>query len=232
MSWWPFSSSSGSDESPATSSASPLPPQPEAPKRDFSLTEQQRQRIFGRGAPQSSPFPDPVGRDPEFDAFLREFGVDPTGSSASATSNDALHPQTTPAAPPAPLTDTTGRRVNPDGTLDISPAALYPRTMSCRTAFDAAFYCQSAGGKFNDIYRYGSLQPCSEHWGAFWFCMRIRTYKESDKQELIADYYRKREERRKERFGSSENVWEIRTKGVDTAFGEKYDEAEGIMGGK
>ncbi|OQN99920.1 hypothetical protein B0A48_14125 [Cryoendolithus antarcticus] len=232
MSWWPFSSSSGCDRSPTTSSATPLPSQPEAPKRDFSLTEEQRQRIFGRGAQQSSPSSEFVARDPEVDAFLREFGVDPSASATDGTAHGGLHPQTTPAAPSAPLTDTTGRRVNPDGTLDISPAALYPRTMSCRTAFDAAFYCQSAGGKFNDIYRYGSLQPCSEHWGAFWFCMRIRTYKESDKQELIADYYRKREERRKEKFGSSENVWEIRMKGVDTAFGEKYDEAEGIMGGK
>ncbi|KAK6431366.1 hypothetical protein LTR95_012471 [Oleoguttula sp. CCFEE 5521] len=228
MSWWPFSSSDGDDGSSNNPSTTPSTAQPEAPKRDFSLTDEQRQRIFGRGAQQSSP--GPAERDPEVDAFLREFGVEPTAT--DATAHDGLHPKTIPAAPPAPLTDTTGRRVNADGTLDISPSALYPRTMSCRTAFDAAFYCQSAGGKFNDIYRYGSLQPCSEHWGAFWFCMRIRTYKESDKQELIADYYRKREERRKEKFGSSENVWEIRTKGVDMAFGEKYDEAEGIIGGK
>ncbi|KAK6413617.1 hypothetical protein LTR95_017843, partial [Oleoguttula sp. CCFEE 5521] len=228
MSWWPISSNAGSNASSNATSPGPVSVQPEAPKRDFSLTDEQRQRMFGRGAPQSSPVP--AERDPEVDAFLREFGVDPTGTSATATGQDALHPQSTPAPPSVPLTDTTGRRVNADGTLDIFPAALYPRTMSCRTAFDAAFYCQSAGGKFNDIYRYGSLQPCSEHWGAFWFCMRIRTYKESDKQDLIADYYRKREERRKEKFGSSEDVWEIRTKGVDMAFGEKYDEAEGIMG--
>jgi hypothetical protein len=42
-----------------------------------------------------------------------------------------------------------------DAPLDISPEALYPRQMSCRQAFDQAFYCQSLGGKFNDIYRYG-----------------------------------------------------------------------------
>lgn len=96
--------------------------------------------------------------------------------------------------------------------------------MSCRSAFDSAFYCASLGGKFNDIYRFGSLQPCSEHWDAFWFCMRNRSLSgdtEEEKGERIADYYEDREKRELQRRAqgrSSEDVWEIRTVPVEKAF--------------
>jgi hypothetical protein len=90
--------------------------------------------------------------------------------------------------------------------------------MSCRQAFDQAFYCQSLGGKFNDIYRYGALESCSEQWGAFWFCMRVRQYADKDKQEVIKEFYKERDAKRQQQFGSSEDVWEIRTKGVERAF--------------
>lgn len=90
--------------------------------------------------------------------------------------------------------------------------------MSCRQAFDQAFYCQSLGGKFNDIYRHGHLNSCSEQWGAFWFCMRVRQYADVDKQEVIKEFYKERDEKRKQTFGNSEDVWEIRTKGVERAF--------------
>jgi len=111
---------------------------------------------------------------------------------------------------------------------DISPRTLYPREMSCRDAFDQAYQCGNLGGKFNDIYRFGSLQPCSEQWGAFWFCMRMRSFTGTAEQkgEMIADHYEEREEReKKSRAGgrSSEDVWEIRTKPVERAFWKKID---------
>jgi hypothetical protein len=53
---------------------------------------------------------------------------------------------------------------------------LLPTDMSCRQAFDAAFYCQSLGGQFNNLYRYGGIRSCSENWKDFWFCMRTKSY--------------------------------------------------------
>ena len=117
-------------------------------------------------------------------------------------------------------------RYKPDGTLDISPEALYPRSMSCRQAFDQAFYCQSLGGKFNDIYRYGSIKSCEEQWGAFWFCMKVKSYSEKPKQDAIVTYYREREEKKKAAVGSSEDIWEMRTVPVEKAFWKDPDTAD------
>lgn len=119
-----------------------------------------------------------------------------------------------------------GRRVFADGTIDITPDEMHPRSMNCRQAFDQAFYCQSLGGKFNDIYRYGELKSCSEQWGAFWFCMRTRTLGEVEKARQTADYYQKRDARRKATHGSSEDVWEMRTRSVREAFGKDPDSFE------
>lgn len=98
---------------------------------------------------------------------------------------------------------------------DIS--ALYPRTMSCRSAFDYAFFCQSFGGQFLNVYRYGTLRSCSEHWSDFWFCMRTNSYPSEERERMIADRYRKKAI--KYRTGpSSEDVWELRTKPLKGAF--------------
>jgi hypothetical protein len=94
--------------------------------------------------------------------------------------------------------------------------------MSCRTAFDEAFYCNSFGGKFNDLYRYGGLESCSAHWNKFWFCMRTRTWSENEKKEAIREYYRKVETAKYGWSGkglSSENVWRSRERKVDVEEG-------------
>ena len=110
-------------------------------------------------------------------------------------------------------------------TLDITPKALYPRTMSCRQAFDQAFYCQSLGGKFNDLYRYGGIRSCSPQWSQFWFCMRVRTLSDKEREHQTAEWYESREDRiKKERAGSSEDVWELRTEPVKKAFWKDPDE--------
>ncbi|TKA45115.1 hypothetical protein B0A54_04211 [Friedmanniomyces endolithicus] len=104
--------------------------------------------------------------------------------------------------------------------------------MSCRQAFDHAFYCQSLGGKFNSLYRYGRLEGCSEQWGAFWFCMRIRTMGQGEgKEAAVRGYYAEREaKRRGERGAGSEEVWGVRTRMVERAFGRDPDEGveEGV----
>ncbi|RMY69104.1 hypothetical protein D0863_06672 [Hortaea werneckii] len=202
-------------------------PNAESVHRSFALSEDQRSRIFGSAASRSDS--NTTGRtekqsDAEIENWLNSFS---TTSSGSDGTKSAETPTAEPTSEPTP--STAPSRYNDDGTLNISPAALAPRTMSCRQAFDAAFYCQSLGGKFNDVYRFGKVQDCSEHWGAFWFCMRNRTLPAKDTEEMIAQYYLDRDERRKKERGSSEDVWEIRTKGVERAFQRDPDAEEGAV---
>ena len=217
MGWWPFSSS---DNTSNTSGQSDNAPEP---KRDFRLTYDQHLRIFGRPRQDyGSANAREEQADSELNAFLKEIGATPEPTTAASTNTTAAAAAAAEASLTTPsqstTTDAEGRRIHPDGSLDITPEALYPRSMSCRQAFDQAFYCQSLGGKFNDIYRYGHLNSCSEQWGAFWFCMRVRQYADVDKQEVIKEFYKDRDEKRKQEFGSSEDIWEIRTKGVEKAF--------------
>jgi len=216
MGWWPFSSGDIS-----SNTAGPTDNAPEPKKRDFSLTDEQHTRIFGR--PRQDYGSAANARDEQADSelsnFLKEIGATPepsgTTAASSVSADENAQPLTTPSQPNV---DADGRRIHPDGSLDITPEALYPRSMSCRQAFDQAFYCQSLGGKFNDIYRHGHLNSCSEQWGAFWFCMRVRQYADKDKQEVIKEFYKERDAKRHQQFGSSEDIWEIRTKGVEKAF--------------
>jgi hypothetical protein len=224
MGWWPFSSGEISSNTAGPTDNAP------APKRDFSLTDEQHQRIFGRPRQDhgSAANARDEQADSELSAFLKEIGATPEPSSTTAATSVAADDNAQPVATPLPSNvDADGRRIHPDGSLDITPEALYPRSMSCRQAFDQAFYCQSLGGKFNDIYRYGSLNSCSEQWGAFWFCMRVRQYADKDKQEVIKEFYKDRDAKRQQQFGSSEDIWEIRTKGVEKAFWKNVDAEDG-----
>jgi hypothetical protein len=117
---------------------------------------------------------------------------------------------------------------------------LLPKTMSCRTAFDAAFYCNSLGGQFNNLYRYGTVRSCSENWNDFWFCMRTRTFSAKEKEEAIMARYREKERMRYERHEgeeigvpkSSEDVWRSRERKSEwgKAFSEPYEEFDGDDG--
>lgn len=163
----------------------------------------------------------------ELQAFLSSLEVIPSDQperSVKQTRPTQIETQDASSEPPR------HDRIREDGTLNISPEALLPRTMSCRQAFDAAFYCQSLGGKFNDIYRYGHLRSCSDHWSAFWFCMRTRTLAEKERERQISEHYSKVLEKKRKEFGSSEDVWQIRDKPVERAFWRDPDEAEDIGG--
>jgi hypothetical protein len=223
MGWWPFSSGDIS-----SNTAGPTENAPAPKKRDFSLTDEQHQRIFGRPRQDHGSAADARDQqaDSELSAFLKEIGATPEPSSTTAATSVATDDNAQSAPLPSNV-DADGRRIHPDGSLDITPEALYPRSMSCRQAFDQAFYCQSLGGKFNDIYRYGHLNSCSEQWGAFWFCMRVRQYADKDKQEVIKEFYKDRDAKRQQQFGSSEDIWEIRTKGVEKAFWKNVDAEDG-----
>ena len=96
---------------------------------------------------------------------------------------------------------------------DISFESLYPDDMSCRSAFDYAFFCQSFGGQWVNVYRYGELRSCSEHWQNFWLCMKALTYPEEERKRMIRDHYRKKAVKYKT-GPSSEDVWDVRTESI------------------
>ncbi|KAK5096230.1 hypothetical protein LTR70_003133 [Exophiala xenobiotica] len=108
---------------------------------------------------------------------------------------------------------------------DISPEALYPADMSCRSALDYAMFCQSFGGQFVNIYRYGEFRSCKNHWADFWLCMRTKNWDEKDKAQAIQDHYRKKAVQWKT-GPSSEDIWDVRQEPVRDAFQESLEDLE------
>lgn len=68
-----------------------------------------------------------------------------------------------------------------------------------------------------NIYRYGELRSCSEHWENFWMCMRTRSYGDEEKSRIIRDHNRKKAIKYKT-GPSSEDVWDMRMAPVKQAF--------------
>jgi len=140
--------------------------------------------------------------DQELQSFLRELNA----SEPQSTSK----PFTRRPKPASSSTPTSDQNAPSDEPLSEQ---LLPTTMSCRTAFDQAFYCNSLGGRFNDLYRYGTLRSCSDDWGDFWFCMRTRGFGGKSKEDAIKEHYRQKERSKYAKdLGkeSSEDVWKTR----------------------
>lgn len=108
---------------------------------------------------------------------------------------------------------------------DISPNSLYPTEMSCRSSFDYAIFCQSFGGQFTNVYRYGSFRSCSNHWDDFFLCMRVRNWKKEDRQRAIQEHHRKKAVKWKT-GPSSEDIWEVRTEPVENPISGNLTELE------
>lgn len=173
-------------------------------------------------APQQAPSPKAPTHDEiidkELQSFLQELEA---GSKPSSTKYNRV-----PTQPPS-LDGS-----HPTASDEPLGDQILPTTMSCRDAFDAAFYCNSMGGQFNHLYRYGSVGSCSENWNDFWFCMRTRTHGDREKQEAIKARYRDKVARKYPRgeFGrSSEDVWKSRDKKVEwgEAFKTPFPEFKG-----
>ncbi|KAM0564562.1 hypothetical protein ACHAPJ_000776 [Fusarium lateritium] len=109
---------------------------------------------------------------------------------------------------------------------DTLSEALLPTDMSCRQAFDQAWACNSMGGQWNAVYRYGEMRSCSEQWDDFWFCMRTKGYSAEQREKAIREHYRAKEFAK---YGpgkpSSEDVWESRKDKlpVGTTFNETIE---------
>ncbi|KAB8300145.1 hypothetical protein EYC80_000373 [Monilinia laxa] len=200
MGW--FSTSSPSAEKPASEISAP------SPKSSTDL-------------PQSkTPTRDEIAEQ-ELNSFLRELEAD---THPSSTKYNRV-PRNTPPEHPHTSSNKTNSQDDPSEPLSIQ---LLPTTMSCRTAFDAAFYCQSLGGQFNNLYRYGTARDCSESWSDFWFCMKTRTYADSEKAKLIKARWFEREKRKygdpedknRELGKSSEDIWKGREQRLE--WGEAF----------
>lgn len=112
------------------------------------------------------------------------------------------------------ITQQEGHDNIPDSEKHLSPLAesLLPTQMNCEQAFNLAYYCQSLGGQFTAVYRYGGMRSCSENWNDFWFCMRVKSYPAGEvKENMIREHYRNKE---LAKYGpgkpSSEDVWKER----------------------
>ncbi|OJJ89441.1 EMI1 family protein, partial [Aspergillus glaucus CBS 516.65] len=154
--------------------------------------------------------------------------------SSNANNNNATSPKSLDPSSSTPTTDSfANQQPQPPS---IAPESLYQDTMSCRSAFDYAFFCQSFGGQFVNVYRYGELRSCSEHWDNFWLCMRTRSWGENERRKAIRDHNRKKAIKYKT-GPSSEDVWDMRTQPVQNVFQgdfaalEKEMQAEEEAGG-
>ncbi|EGX93429.1 hypothetical protein CCM_04803 [Cordyceps militaris CM01] len=184
-------------------------------------------------APRAQP-PQPKPQsadDAELQKIMDFFKAD---EAASSSSSGAARPHE-PA--PSPLPEWLAKMITPKDNPRYKEAdaprrdplseSLLPTDMSCRQAFDAAWGCNSVGGQWNAVYRYGEMRSCTEKWDDFWFCMRHKSSSGPVKEELIRTHYRNKEHAKYYAPGraSSEDVWEARTHKVapDTAFTESID---------
>lgn len=219
---WLWSSESSS--APVKGAGQAIDERASSTKAQWDLSEEQRGRIFGKPIDSKTGVEAREAQaDKELETFLASLSTSDDKTSSNSTSAGAA--QTPQTSSPSPTS-----RYNPDGTLNIHPTALYPRQMSCTEAFDSAFYCQSLGGKFNDIYRFGSVQSCSEHWAAWRFCMRSRALPKEERERAVVEFYREREKRKLRERGSSEGVWRMRTKAVERAFWMAEEEGDEVTG--
>ncbi|OKL59096.1 hypothetical protein UA08_05869 [Talaromyces atroroseus] len=177
-----------------------------------SSKNEQQQQESSYIQPTSSTPPLTRGQQ-QADNELRDFlkSLEPSSSAPPSSSQPNLSP-----SPPDQSHET----------KSISPDSLYPDTMSCRSAFDYAFFCQSFGGQWVNVYRYGELRSCSEHWENFWLCMKARGLRDDDaRKEMIRDHYRKKAIKYKT-GPSSEDVWEVRMEPLEGAFQGDFDALE------
>ncbi|KAL8646328.1 MAG: hypothetical protein Q9226_006906 [Calogaya cf. arnoldii] len=170
-------------------------------------------------APAPPPNTSPVTAPPQHDLSDAEFEALLSTLETNSKPSDSRQR-------PLPNQDASSATESPSDKI-ITPYTHLPSTMSCRQAFDSAFYCQSLGGQFFNVYRYGTLRDCSEQWKQFWFCMKTNRgfLGDEEREKRVKEHYRLRE--LKYRVGpSSEDVWKPRTRMVEGAFERSYEEDE------
>ncbi|KAH1871667.1 hypothetical protein KXV51_006990 [Aspergillus fumigatus] len=169
---------------------------------------------------QSRPLSRKEQADAEFNQLLESLKADVSRTKSPQQSSNVSE---TPLSPSSPSPSGP-----PQPPSSIAPESLYPDSMSCRSAFDYAFFCQSFGGQFVNVYRYGELRSCSEHWDNFWLCMKARGMAVEERKKVIRDHYRKKAIKYKT-GPSSEDVWDLRREPVQHAFQGDFEALEREM---
>ncbi|MCJ1244265.1 hypothetical protein MMC30_001463 [Trapelia coarctata] len=202
-----------------------------APKKDNESKDASGKAVMKDAAIQTAPASPPtalpkntreLSRDEQAEAELQSLLQELNASLSPPSSSSTSTPSTDLESPPKPPS-----QINHSS---IHPSKLYPTTMSCRETFDSAFYCQSFGGQFTNLYRYGGMRDCSDQWSNFWFCMRTnRGYmSDGERKKKIQDHYQGRA-RKYERGPSSEDVWRMREERVEEAFEGDFEAVEAEM---
>ena len=163
-----------------------------------------------QSAPQDAPQPTKLTPDQQADLEFRQLLADLQAAENSSSNKEQTKlPSESNIASNSASAD--------QHTSSIAPESLYADTMSCRTAFDYAFFCQSFGGQFVNVYRYGELRSCSEHWDNFWLCMKTRSWSDDLRKKAIRAHNQKKAIKYK--VGpSSEDVWDVRLDPAKDAF--------------
>ncbi|KAI3775662.1 hypothetical protein L1987_45411 [Smallanthus sonchifolius] len=78
--------------------------------------------------------------------------------------------------------------------------ALPTRKVSCTTSFDALWFCYSPVHQMQQYYRLGSLDNCSGKWNALVDCLKLKTKRSKEVEEIL-------ETREKEKT----HIWSFRT---------------------
>ena len=231
MTWW-WSSSSSLPEASSSATTNP-PPKVESTAAEavpFSTTPT---------TPTAAKEKQPLSREEqatlEFNQFLAEFQAEAAKeahvtageraqAARKATSSPELNSklssylgqiasafaQRSSPTHSASTTDTSSVTLVADrDASDVSFEAVADENLTCRAAFDYAFYCQSAGGQMMNVYRYGEYRECSHLWKEFWLCMRAKAYPEAERRKIIKQHNIGKLEKYK-KGPSSEDVWEVR----------------------
>lgn len=187
---------------------------PAAPAVDHPFDATTTEPSMTATAPSPSHLPEPTEQaksDTSFQELLREFYAE-----ESRAQEKRYRRPTKEGQPSTPVGEEP---------VDISPDSLYPTSMSCRSAFDYAMFCQSFGGQFVNVYRYGEFRSCSNHWSDFWLCMRTRNIPEKERARQIREHYQKKVIKYKT-GPSSEDVWEVRDVPVQGSMQGNLEELE------
>ncbi|TDZ37820.1 Early meiotic induction protein 1 [Colletotrichum spinosum] len=216
MGWLWASPSPPKSPAPGETSKAPTTTAPPAKSTDSDMDPEIQKflALFQSDGKQEEPAPEPT-QQPTSTSTSK-----PTSTSSSSS---WFSLKSSPNAP----SQTNNRAITPPADPNSVSESLLPTEMSCRQAFDMAFHCQSVGGQWNSIYRYGTMRSCSEHWEDFWFCMRIKGYTGKMKEEVIKAHYRQKEhDKYDDGKPNSEDVWQARTTKIlpGTVFTEKFDE--------
>lgn len=176
-----------------------------SPQKDSSNEAPTQSTSTPESIPQNAPPPKQLTPDEQADLEFKQILASLQEAEASSPKTPSSQQTSTTAATPS------------EPTSSIAPESLYADEMSCRTAFDYAFFCQSFGGQFVNVYRYGELRSCSEHWDNFWLCMKTRSWSDDLRRKAIRAHNQKKAIKYKT-GPSSEDIWGVRLDPVRDAF--------------